>query len=253
MMTKINVKNSIIFSILGVGIVFALWFLLYFIVANAYVIPSPIEVVKASFSNLLSLEFYGHFFSTLLRVIFAIAISFVLGIFFAILSHLFTNVEHTLLPIVSIVRSLPVLAILLIILICASRVIAPTIVCVLSLFPIVYSQTLSYLNSISIKEREMLKLYNVPIKKQIFSVYLKGYLPFFVKEATALFSFSLKLVVSAEILANVFQSIGGDIFQASIYANVMQMFSLTLLVCVVGIIVEFIGNVISRKMEKKFQ
>ena len=253
MMTKINVKNSILFSILGVVLIFALWFLLYFIVANAYVIPSPIEVVKASLSYLSSLTFYGHLANTLIRVVLALAISFVLGIFFAILSHLFTNVEHTLLPIVSVIRSLPTLAVLLIILICVSRVIAPTIVCILTLFPIVYSQTLRYLNTISKQEREMLTLYNVPIKKQIFSVYLKGYLPFFIKEATALFSFSLKLVVSAEILANVFKSIGGDVFQASIYAEVTQMFSLTLLVCVLGIIVEFIGNAISRKMEKKFQ
>ena len=252
-MKKNNVKNIILFSILGVALVFALWFLLYFIVANAYVIPSPIEVIKASFSNLLSLSFYGHLSATLLRVIFALAISFVLGILFAVLSHLFASVEHTLLPIVSIVRSLPVLAILLIILICVSRVVAPTIVCVLSLFPIVYSQTLSYLNSVSLEKREMLTLYNVPLKTQIFSVYLKGYFPFFIKEATSLFSFSLKLVVSAEILASVFKSIGGDIFQASIYANVTQMFALTLLVCALGIIVEFIGNAIYRKTEKKFQ
>ncbi len=252
-MKKNNVKNSILFSILGVAFIFALWFLLYFIVANAYVIPSPMEVIKASFSLLSSLTFYGHLANTLLRVVFALAISFALGIFFAILSHIFTNVEHTLLPIISVIRSLPTLAVLLIILICVSRVIAPMIVCVLSLFPIVYSQTLRYLNSISTQEREMLTLYNVPIKKQIFSVYLKRYLPFFIKYATSLFSFSLKLVVSAEILANVFKSIGGDVFQASIYANVTQMFALTLLVCLIGIIVEFIGNLISFNMEKKFQ
>ena len=127
------------------------------------------------------------------------------------------------------------------------------IVCVLSLFPIVYSHTLTYLSSIDCKQKEMLKIYKVPVKAQIVSVYLKGYLPLFVKELTTLFSFSLKLVVSAEILANVFKSIGGDVYQASIYANVTQMFSLTLLVCLIGIVVELVGNLIFLKMEKKFQ
>ena len=252
-MKKTTVKNSIVFSILGVLLVFALWFLLYFTVANAYVIPSPFTVIKASFTNLTTLEFYAHLVSTLARVLFALILSFALGVALAILSHLFAKVEHTLLPVVSVIRSLPVLAVLLIILIVLPRGIAPVIVCVLSLLPIVYSETLNYLNSISLKQREMLKLYNVPLKTQIVGVYLKGYLPLFVKEATTLCSFSLKLVVSAEILASVFQSVGGDIYQASIYSNVTQMFSLTLLVCLIGMIVEFVGNLICAKMEKKFR
>ena len=238
---------------IGVLSIFALWFLLYFTVANSYVIPSPITVIKESFLNLISPAFYAHLTSTLLRVVFALMLSFTLGVFLAILSHSFASVERILLPVVSVIRSLPVLAILLIILVFTARSFAPVIVCVLSLFPIVYSHTLTYLSSIDCKQREMLKIYKVPLKTQIFSVYLKGYLPLFVKELTSLFSFSLKLVVSAEILASVYQSIGGDVYQASIYANVTQMFSLTLLVCLLGIIVELIGNLIFLKMEKKFQ
>ncbi len=252
-MKKSNVKNSIFFSILGVSFVFALWFLLYFTVANAYVIPSPFAVITASFTNLITLEFYTHLSTTIVRVLFALILSFALGISLAVLSHLSTKAEHTLLPVISLIRSLPVLAVLLIILICIPRGIAPVIVCVLSTLPIVYSQTLNYLNSISLQQREMLKIYNVPIKKQICNVYLKGYFPLFLKEATTLCSFSLKLVISAEILASVFQSIGGDIYQASIYSNVTQMFSLTLLVCAIGIVVESIGKLVYAKMEKKFQ
>ncbi len=252
-MKKSSIKNSILFSIIGVLSIFALWFLFYYIVANTYLIPSPIIVIKESFSTLATVAFYSHLFHTLLRVFFALIISFALGVFLAILSHLFISFEHIMLPIISIIRSLPILAVLLIILVFVARVVAPVAVCVLSVLPIVYSQTLNYLNSIPLKQKQMLKLYKVPLKNQIFSVYLKGYLPLFIKELTALFSFSLKLVVSAEILANVFQSIGGDIYQASIYSNITLMFSLTLLICFIGVIVEFIGNVIFVKMEKKFR
>ena len=252
-MKKNSIKNSIFYSIIGVLLIFALWFLFYCIVANTHLIPSPLTVIKASFLNLITFEFYSHLFHTLFRVIFALFLSFTLGILLAILSHLYIRVENILLPIVSIIRSLPILAVLLIILVFTPRIFAPVIVCVLSVFPIVYSQTLNYLNSIPVKQIEMLKLYKVPLKTQIFNVYLKGYLPLFIKELATLFSFSLKLVVSAEILANVFKSIGGDISNASMYANVTQMFSLTLLVCLIGIIVEFIGRFICCKMEKKFR
>ena len=116
-----------------------------------------------------------------------------------------------------------------------------------------YSHTLNYLNTIDSKQKDLLKLYNVPLKTQVFSVYLKGYLPLFILELSTLFSFSLKLVVSAEILANVYKSIGGDISNASIYSNVTEMFSLTLIICLIGVIVEFIGKLIHSKMEKKYK
>ncbi len=252
-MIKSSIKNSIVFSVLGGIFVFLLWFLLYFIVANSYLIPSPITVIKESLLTLIRGEFYSHLLSTIIRVLLALGVSFIMGVFLAIISHLFEVVEKIMLPMLSIVRSLPIFAVLLIILVLASRVIAPIIVCVLSILPIVYSETLNYLNSISLKQKEMLKIYNVPLKNQIFSVYFKGYLPLLIKELASLFSFSLKLVVSAEILANVYLSIGGDIYNASIYSNITLMFSLTLIICLIGIIVELIGNFISYKMEKKFR
>ena len=252
-MIKNSIKSSIIGSIVGVLAIFALWFLLYWIVANAYVIPSPIEVIKASFLNFINGGFYIHLSSTVLRVIIALTLSFSLGVFLAVLSHLFKGFGNVMLPIVSVIRSLPVLAVLLIILVFVSRAAAPIIVCVLSILPIVYSQTLNYLNSISVEQREVLKVYKVPLKNQIFSVYLKGYFPLFIKESTTLFAFSLKLVVSAEILANVFKSIGGDISNAASYSNVTLMSALTLAICLIGLIVEFMGKWICYKMEKKFQ
>ncbi|MBR5439286.1 MAG: ABC transporter permease subunit [Clostridia bacterium] len=248
-----NGKNSIIYSAIGLLFVFLLWFLLYFVVANSYIVPSPLLVIKESFYSLLNGEFYAHLLSTVLRVLIALLISLVLGTALSLISHLSKKVESVLIPIISITRSLPVLAVLLIILIIAPRGVAPIIVCILSILPIIYSQTLNYLNTIDLKTKQMLSVYNVPLKKQVIKVYLKGYSPLFVKEITSLFSFSLKLVVSAEILASVYKSIGGDISNASIYSNVTQLFSLTLIVCLIGIAVELIGNLVSNKMEKKYK
>ena len=251
-MTKKPLKNNLIFSLLVLFFVFLLWFLLYFIVANSQVLPSPLIVIKQGFLNFLNAEFYAHLLSTLLRVFIAIIVSYLLGACLAVLSHLYHNFESVILPFISIIRSLPVLAVLLIILIAMPRGVAPIIVCILSIFPIVYMQTLNYLNSIDSKQKEVLTIYNVPLKTQIFSVYLKGYAPLFIKEITALFSFSLKLVVSAEILANVYKSVGGDISNASIY-SIVELFSLTLVICLIGITVETVGKLICNNMEKKYK
>ena len=175
-------KNSIIYSFIGVLAVFALWFLLYFIVADKQVVPSPLIVIKQGFLTLKSGAFYSHLLNTILRVLLALAISFALGVSLAIISNLSQKFEGVMHPVISIIRSLPVLAVLLIIIVLVKRWYAPVVVCTLSLFPIIYSQTLNNLNTIDDKHREMLKLYNVPLKTQIFSVYLKGLAPLFIKE-----------------------------------------------------------------------
>lgn len=252
-MIKDTLKNRIFYSVLGLFLVFLLWFVLYFIVYNAHLVPSPLLVIKQSFLTFLSIEFYSHLLNTLLRVLLAIFLALLFGAGLAILSSLSDKIESVLLPFISIIRSLPVLAVLLIILVLVPRGIAPTIVCVLSILPIVYFQTLNYLKSITNKQKEVLKIYKVPKKTQIFSVYLKGYAPLFIEEVTTLFSFSLKLVVSAEILANVYKSVGGDISNASIYQNVTTLFSLTLIICLLGVAVEVIGSLISYNMEKKYK
>lgn len=246
-------KKGAIYAVLGVIILFLLWGLLYFIAANEYLIPSPVEVIVESFKRLFSAQFYLYLSSTLLRSAVAVLISFLLAGLLAILSHLSNAFESVIMPIISVVRSLPVLAVLLIILIIVPRGIAPIIVCCLSIFPIAYSGILNYLNTIDDDKKELLKVYKVPLKVQIFSVYLKGYFPLMIKQITALFSFSLKLIVSAEILANVYKSIGGEISNASIYSNITALFSLTAIVCLIGLIVEFIGVAISNNMEKKYR
>lgn len=252
-MTKSSIKNNIIYSLVGILLIFILWFFFYIIVANNYLIPSPIVVIKQSFINLTKVDFYSHLLKTILRVLLALVISFIIGVSLAIISHLFKRAESVMLPLISVMRSIPILAILLIILVVVPRGVAPVIVCVLSVLPIVYSQTLSRLNLVSNKHKQMLIIYDVPIKSKISSVYFKGCTPFLIREITTLFSFSLKLIVSAEILANVYKSIGGDIFTASIYSNVAMMFSLTLIICLIGVLIEFLGNFIYLKMEKKYK
>lgn len=252
-MTNSKAKNSILYSFIGVLLVLLLWGFFYLVVRNSYIVPSPLTVIKESLLLLINGEFYAHLLSTLFRVLLALFISIILGVTLAIFSSLFKTVESVMLPLFSIIRSLPVLAVLLIILVFVPRGIAPVVVCVLSILPITYSQTLNYLNGIDFKQKEMLNIYNVSKKKRVFSVYLKGYAPLFIKETASQFSFSLKLIVSAEILAQVYKSIGGDVNDASIYSNVTKMFALTLIICVLGVVVEVIGNHVFNKMEKKYK
>ena len=138
-----------------------------------------------------------------------------------------------------------------IILTSVSRSVAPIVVCFLSLFPILYTAFLNAIKGVPSELEEMCLVYKIPLKKRVFSMYIPQMLPKILLDSAGGFSFALKLVVSAEILASVYGSLGGIIQEASIYLLTSRLFALTLAVCLIGIIVEFIGKILSEKAGEK--
>ena len=143
--------------------------------------------------------------------------------------------------IVGAIRSLPVLAVLLIILVWTSAGIAPTVVAFLSLFPMLYTGISAALLRVDYKLIEMSRTYRVPLKKQIFGLYLPSALPAVCMECGAAFSFGLKAVVSAEVLARSANSLGNMASDMQINTAIPQLFAMIIVVCLTGILVESIG------------
>lgn len=249
-------KTQILYSFSGVVCMLAFWLLMYLVVKNDYVIPSPFEVLKSAIVLLFDGELYSSLLSTFLRVIIAVALSLTVSTVLAFLSAFVKGFCDFLTPIIAVLRSLPILAVLLIILVWVDgvlkdRAVAPIIVCLLTLIPLSYSQIYDDLSGLTSGLGDVLKVYNVAKKKQI-PLFLKGIIPTLIKVCFETLSFGLKLVVSGEILASVYQSIGGDIYQASIYSNVVLLTALTLLICVLGIAFEILGKIISQKIKGKY-
>ena len=180
-------------------------------------------------------------FNTFLRTLTAFFISFFGAAVLATAAYLLPSLGHFLSPLVSAMRSLPTMAVILIILVWTTPVQAPVAVAFLALFPLLYSGIFSALKQVDGKLVEMSKIYRVPIRKQIFGLYLPSAAPYVLREAAAALSFSLKLTVSAEVLANTYQSIGGMMQEAKIYVEVPALFALTALVVIAGFLLEGLG------------
>ncbi len=246
-----SAKSQILYSVLGVALVFILWLTFYLIVRNEYLIPTPFAVLEKAGLLLFTLEFYSALLSTLVRVLLATAISLIVAIVLAVLCVFFKGLNSVLTPVTACLRALPTLAVLLLILIFTKRSLAPVVVAVISLIPLAFNKIFEGLNNLDKSVNPIFKVFEVPKKKQV-CVYLKGAIPSVVKEFFSLTSFGLKLIVSGEILANVYRSIGGNISQASIYSDVVLLTALTLWVCVLGIVLEVARNFVSAKMEGKY-
>ena len=82
-------------------------------------------------------------------------------------------------------------------------------------------------------------------------MYIPFVLPQVIVASAGGLSFAIKLIVSAEILASVYGSVGSLIKEASIYSLTAELLALTFVVCMIGAIVEFIGKILSECAEKK--
>lgn len=242
-------KNSLYF-ISGILILVAVWVVFYLTVANEIVVPSPINALKKALLLFTQGNFYGVLFSTLLRVLIAFLIALVLACATAFLSYKYSVVSGILSVITGALRSLPTLAVLLIILVSVSRSLAPVIVCLITLFPMLHTSIYSSLRGVEKGVLDMMKVYNIPLKKRIFKVYIPTILPKLLLDFSTAVSFAIKVIVSAEILANVYGSMGGLLQQASLYSDTEMLFALTIAVCVIGIIVEFIGKFAFERRKK---
>ncbi len=246
-----SLKNNLLYLLSGVLIAVVIYIIAYFLCGNEYILPNPVMIIKETFALFISPAFYKALGATLLRVLLGFIISFIFALIFAVLAYLYPFFKGVLSVIVGTLRSLPVLAVLLIILTAVSRTVAPIIVCFLSLFPILYTSLLTSLSSVPNELKEMCLVYKTPVKKQVFSMYIPQILPKISLDLAGGISFGLKLTVSAEILASVYISLGGIIKEASLYILTARLFALTLSVCLIGVIVEFIGKILSEKAGKK--
>lgn len=248
---KKTVLKTVWQALIAVAALLLIWAVAYFLVGNDYMLPSVFDCFLSGCALLATPTFWQAFLGTILRVFFAFVLSFVFAAVFAVISYLLPPFGGVFSVIVAVMRSLPVLAVLLIILTFSSAGVAPVIVAFLSLFPMLYTAFHSALLGVDKNLIEMSRVYKVPLKKQLCCLYIPSVLPTAVETAGAAFAFSLKLVVSAEVLARTAQSLGAMIQDMQIYSQTAEVFALVAVTCVAAVCVETLGMVGAKALKTR--
>ncbi len=245
-----NVLSTLLFGALAFLTLFALWGAAYVLVGNSLLVP-PLKETLAKIGEVLREKaFYTAYFATLSRVFAAFFISFLPAAALAVAAYIFAPVRKIAAVFVSALRSLPAMAILLMLLVWSTPRKAPVIMAFLSLFPLLYTGILAALFSIDEKYKRVCKVFCVPWRKRIFEMYLPQISPQVLRESAGALAFSVKLVVSAEVVANTYISMGGAIQEAKIYQEMPRMFALTLLAVLTGLLLETLGNIVALAAER---
>lgn len=244
-MKKLNKIFNLILPIFTVGVLLMVWSLVALVQDNEFVVPS-IEKTMQEFATLLGEKnFYIALLATLRRSVIAFLLSFLISFILAYFASKKSWAEKVILTTMSITRTFPTIAIAWLILFWTNREIAPIVITMLVVLPTSYTQIKGALDGVNKNTLEAGKVdgagwINVFIKielpqiaPQVYSVIGSG------------LALNFKLMVAAEVLSTTLKSLGNMINLATPF-NVARVLSLSIVVIVLGLIVEFVFNKLSK-------
>ena len=250
MQSKLLKKLSpILYPLVSILLMLLVWHLIFLYVGSQAIFPSIDATLQSIGHYLADGNFWLSLLSTIGRVLLCFAISLAVATVVGILGKLVPAVNKILSPVVALFRSAPTVAVMVILILLENpnhpnR--TPIFVGLLVVLPMLYANVTTAIEQVDNGLVQMCKLYNVPKGEQLKRVYLPTIVPYLLGELPATLAFTVKLIVSAEILSYTYQSIGGLIQSANVYSEMANLFALTLLSVAFATILDILMRLVAK-------
>lgn len=199
---KKRIFYNVICPFLSVAVILAIWAVVSAVYDKPLLLPSVKSVFIDFFIHFGMGEFYAAIGMTFLRSIacFALALAFALPL--SVCSAKWRAVQNVIKPVVEFLRSVPVIALILLALVAFNSSVLPIFVGFLMVFPLLYSALLNELTSKSFCDNViMCKLYEVSNSDAVRYLYVPAIAPKTLEQGEILLPLAVKVVISGEVLA----------------------------------------------------
>jgi len=222
----------------------AAWQAVYMAVGRDVIVPSPAGTLATLASMTAEPDFYINVGATMKRVIAGILISFVSGMVTAAAAYFSLLVRDLLKGVVDVLKSTPVMAVIIFALLWLASGNVPVFVCFLMCYPVVYTNILAGLGSMEEQYLEMGRVFNVRRQDVIKYIYIP-YISPHIKSALSLTTgLSWKTVVAAEVLASPKFSMGYNLLNAKVYLDTESLFAWIIAIVALSMIFERLVNLL---------
>lgn len=207
-----------------------MWEILSLIVNQEIYLPSP----HAAFSSLLYLlkskDTYITIFYSTYRTLIGFFLSCVFGIFLGIICGIHKFVYDLFYPLIVIIRTIPVMSIIIIAIMWFSDTNVPIFVAFLMCFPIIWTNTVSGIHSTDIKLLQMCEVYKIKKIRVIKSVYFYSSIPYIKAGMISALGIGWKVTSAAEVLSLPKYSIGRFLYDSKVYLEIPDLFAWTMII-----------------------
>lgn len=219
-------------------------------VDHRLILPSPLDVlltIGSLASEGSSLAIVG---LSLIRLLVSVACSATLGILFGFIAGLKKRVSWVLHPYVTILRTIPVISIVVILLILFGYVITPYIITFLMVFPIIYQATEEGIKNIDQSYIDVYRLEAHDLKLAFKYLYYPLVKPYLILAFLQSFGLGLKVLVMAEYLAQTKNSIGHALYIAKTNLDYQSVFAWTIILIILSVVMELIISRYRKNQQK---
>lgn len=234
---KVTIKK---FMKIALTIVFwlGLWFCAYKIVGLDVLIASPINVAK----RLLEFLPDSNFWLTIFNSFKGISLGYIIGVFmgsvFGIITAFSATLNTLFKPFLTAVKTTPVVSFIILALIWLDKVSVPIFITTLMVMPVVWANVTSSIVNTDKSLIEMANAYNFGFSQKMKLIFLPSAVPSFVAACKTAVGLGWKAGIAAEVLCTPQNSIGINLRNSQVYIETVDLFSWTVVVIVLSLILE---------------
>ncbi|WP_326910774.1 ABC transporter permease [Sedimentibacter sp. MB31-C6] len=215
-----------------------IWEIFALIINQEIYLPSPISTFQSLYKLLFSQDTYITILYSTYRTLFGFFISCILGIIFGYFCGINKYLFDLFNPLVSVIRTIPVMSIIIIAIIWFKDTNVPIFVAFLMCFPIIWTNTIYGIKETDIKLLQMCKVYNISKIHIVKSVYFYSALPYIKSGMLSALGISWKVTSAAEVLSLPKYSIGSHLYDSKVYLEIPDLFAWTLIILFLSILFE---------------
>lgn len=232
--------------ILSVVFLIAVWQTAAILINNPVLFPTVGELLIQITGLFKDLSFYSALFATIYRGLTGFACALFLAITLSAISANSLFWKRFFQPIIVIIRSVPVISVVLMALIWFSPEQLPVFIALLTMFPILYQSATTGFEQVDKRLVEMATLFG----KSKIRIFLTIYIPsaknqIFGGISTAT-GFGWRAIIIGEVLSQPLHGIGTGMKMAQVYLNISELFAWT----IVAVLVSYLFDSIIRQLSK---
>lgn len=226
-----------------------IWQLLSMYVGKQLLVPGPWLVFLRLLTYFGSAKFWEITLITILRIAIGFSLGTVAGVILAVLTARFKALDTFLKPAQTIIRATPIASFIILALVWIKGGNIPSFISFLMVMPIVWVNVYEGIRETDPKLLQMAQVYNLSRFEKIKYIYIHSVLPFFATAATMSMGLAWKAGIAAEVLALPELAIGRAIYDSKIYLETVDLFSWSVVVILMSIILEKAIAIILNKVK----
>ncbi len=216
----------------------AVWQLISMAVALEYLIPSPLNTLRALISLAETKEFYISALLSIYRILCGFALGTAAGFLCGIISAKVRLFKEITSPVITLIKAVPVASFIILAFYWFQSTNLPIFIAFLMVLPIIWSTTETALKSIDCKYVELGEVFGLSTAKIFFKIKLPLIFPSFISAAITALGFAWKSGVAAEVIARAPRSLGLMLDSSKSYMETAEVFALTAVVALLSLLFE---------------